>query len=109
MEFDEAFHPSKGKEPVGNDLMKPEVLKAMCKKAGLAEVPLIAFWNVRGSGRVSFPAGADTENVVLLSGDNDGIFQAFLSADFSDVSPASFMHRALYGIPYKISPLWIID
>jgi len=109
MEFDEAFHSWNTDAPSGDDLMKPEVLKSMCEQAGLAEVPLIAFWNVRGSGRVSFPAGADTENVVLLSGDNDGIFQAFLSADFSDVSPASFMHKALYNLPYKISPLWIID
>jgi hypothetical protein len=103
MDFNSAFDNS-SEGQTGAGLLQPDVLKKMWNQAGLSEplnpLPLIVFWNVRAKAPTPFPAGADAKGVVLMAGDSDGPFQALLTADFSNVTPAAFMKHALEKIPF---------
>ena len=104
MDFDSAFDNSAEGEAGAEGLLKQEVLQRMWNQAGLSEplnpLPLIVFWNVRAKAPTPFPAGADAKGVVLMAGDSDGVFEALLTADFTNVTPRAFMKHALEKIPF---------
>ena len=112
MEFNEAFDDSSDGEK-GMGLLKPAVLERLWNAAGLYAplnpLPVIVFWNVQNHSHTPFPAGADTNNVVLLNGDSDGPFTALMSADFTNVTPAAFMCEALKKIPFEIDAGKVVD
>jgi hypothetical protein len=112
MEFNEAFDDSSGGEK-GMGLLKPAVLERLWNAAGLYAplnpLPMIVFWNVQNHSQTPFPAGADTNGVVLLNGDSDGPFTALMSADFTNVTPRAFMCEALKKIPFEIDAGKVVD
>ncbi|KAJ1467422.1 hypothetical protein T484DRAFT_1755881 [Baffinella frigidus] len=113
MGFDDAMGASSTGENGVGGLLKSDVLEKMYTDAGLGgplhPVPTIVYWNVRSPSNTPFPAGVDTEKVVLLSGDSDGPFQALLSADFSNVTRMAFMRQALSKLPFEITETMVVD
>jgi hypothetical protein len=103
MNFDE------GIEDEGEELLQEDILKDVCKKAGLLIVPTIVYFDVAGSGKMSYPAAANTSGVVLISGYSESAIKCLASADFSDVSPMSFMLSAMEELPYDITDDMVAD
>ena len=93
----------------GVDLLQEDVLRAECTKAGLATVPTIVYFDVAGSGKMSYPASVNTSGVVMMSGYSESAIKCLSCANFDDVSPKSFMLSSLAELPYETMDEMIVD
>jgi hypothetical protein len=98
-----------GNESISEELLKTETLQLICKDAGIAEVPIICYWDIAGRNSQKFPASADTSKVILLSGMSDGPLNALLTANFDAVTPEAFMHAALAKLPFHFDFEMVVD
>jgi hypothetical protein len=100
---------NQGVEDEGEKLLQKDILAGVCKKAGLVSVPTIVYFDVAGSGKMSYPAEANTSGVVLISGYSEAAIKCLASANFDDVSPMSMMLSALKELPFQITDEMVVD
>ena len=92
-----------------DNMLKGDVLEAICKRVGLAKVPKIVYWDVSSSGKMSYPASANTSGTVLVSGYSESMVKCVANGDFENVSPYAFSLSAFELLPYIITDEMLVD